>query len=205
MADNNKTTQAPFGDGQIWEFAGITLTLDNCNFNPNGDSGPMGYIRSQNQSTLARINQYTVFGSSPIRSPLFTEKFAFQWSLIMDQTEWATFEAIVRAQQFNIQTRQSVENIGVRVKDARKVLIEPEPRTRARMSADPIPGLGVPAGFEAFYPQFDVMLSVNENQVTWLMDKSPSETLLLVEVIGLELDIVPTSDDSDDEIIPPTP
>lgn len=202
MGDNNQLVRTPFGDGQILEGAGLTLTLDNCAFNPDGRLGAIGYTRTQSADTLASINTYTVFGSSPVKSPLFTEKFEFAWSLILDQDQWAILESMIRAQQFNVQTRQSAEALSIRLKDARKVLLEPDPRTRARMSSDPIPNLTIPVGFEAFYPQFNVLLSVDQAQVDWLMDKTATETLLRVEMTGKELDLVPSSEDSDDQIIP---
>lgn len=203
MGDNNQLVRTPYGDGQILEGAGLTLTLDNCAFNPDGNLGAIGYTRTQAIDTLATIQNYTVFGSSPIRSPLFTEKFEFAWSLILDQDQWAILESMIRAQQFNVQTRQSAESVSIRLKDARKALLEPSPRARARMSADPIPNLAVPVGFEAFYPQFNVLLSVGQRQIDWLMDKTATEALLLIEMTGQELDLVPASEDTDDQIIPP--
>lgn len=200
---NNKYVKPPFGDAQILRYNSLELTLNHCNFNPSGNLGPIGYQRWQSSPTVAKVNQYTVFGSSPIRSPLFTEKFAFEWDLILDQDQWYIMEAIIRAQQFNIQSRQDADVIPVELGDARKVLIEPSPRDRARISDVPQSVIdNTPAGFDPFYPKFDVLLSVAQDQIDWLMDETTDRTLVNFRMIALELDKIPTSEDEDLEIDP---
>ena len=177
----------PIGTTQTLSIGSLTLTLAAEDFD-GSQFGGLGYQRSKDvaqQMTAAE----SFYGASILTGPFFTARYQFAWGLQLLPAKMYPLIALWEEQQWRIKNQQA--DVAIRLRDQRLVLMERNPRTRAKVgtfSGTP------PAGFAFFWPQFDVILEAGSDLLEWY--SRPSDDLFKVKLAARELSLVGVAADA---------
>lgn len=180
----------PIGRGQVLEIDTLSLTLDSCDFDPDGSLGLTGYRCQRIQDHWLTV-KHSITGVPAITSRRHPARYEFEWNLLLTPEKFYLLEAIYNVQKQLVETFS--EFPGVRVYDERKVHLEytTPSRTRAKVgdvTNNPSPP---PTGFTYIYPIWDVVLSEFQIEAFIL-----PEDIYKVSLKGVELNAVPISEDT---------
>lgn len=160
---------------QELEINGIILTLNNCNFNPDGTT-LFGYRRFLVEDSLPQY-EYNIFGNASVKQSYNDNgKYRFQWSLYLESAELATLVIIGKEQNKDFSNSTGGAII---LRDSRLALAE---RTGSftrpvwSTSGIPEPTTALPASFEWYYPVFNIGIdgSILSNAEA-LLNRQPSD------------------------------
>lgn len=175
------------GSSQTLVIGSLSLTLGEDAFDADF-AGGLGYRRSIVETHQVGVGR-SFFGATIIDGPRFVSKYNFEWQLNLKQADLLMLLAICHTQQTAAKAQQPP---AVRLRDQRFALLEPTPRTRAKVGNT---GITPPAGFVVIWPQFDLLLTMPTDFSEWLLWSSPTEDLYKVKLLGVELDRVGTGAD----------
>lgn len=167
----------------------ILLELDERDYNCTSDD-PLGYDRYTVTDHQALMT-YGASGQPIIDGAWFDSKYQFRWSLTLSQAKAWTLKAIYDTQQFRLKNLRT--NYAVKLLDARLMLQECSPRTRAAITGSET-NYPFAVQRQVFsYPIFDILLRKPEDPGELLGNSFQQRQTGNIE--GLELDkVLVTSD-----------
>ena len=180
---------------QVLTIGGLTLSLEQCDFDADGNQGFIGFSQVKtdefNQDLTASI-----YGGYSIASNYGSQLYTFSWSLLLSTAKLMILRAMIEEQHERLAIQDPTPL--VRLINQRTVHIERSPRQRAEDSTPVIPSdisSLIPAGYVGFYAQHDLVFAnaIESSEVFYFGEDGLAVTK--VELIGQEVQIVPTSED----------
>ena len=167
----------------------LFLELDERDYNCSTDD-PLGYDRYTVTDHQALMT-YGASGTPVIDGAWFESKYQFRWNLTISQAKACMLKAIYDTQQLRLKNLRT--NYAVKLIDARLMLQECAPRTRAAVTGSET-NYPIAAQSQIFsYPIFDILLRKPEDSGELLGNSFQQRQTGVIE--GLELDKVLVSSD----------
>lgn len=176
----------PIGTTQTLSIGSLSLTLTAEDFD-GSQYGGLGYQRFKDVAQQMTAGE-SFYGASYFEGPFFAARYQFAWGLQLLPDKLYPLIALWEEQQHRIKAQQA--DTAIRLLDQRLVLMERNPRTRAKVGT--FTGTP-PTGFNFFWPQFDVILEVGSDLLEWY--SRPSEDLFKVKLAARELALVEVTED----------
>jgi hypothetical protein len=167
----------------------LLLELDENDYNCSTDD-PLGYDRYTVTDHQALMT-YGASGQPVVDGAWFESKYQFRWNLTLSQAKAATLKAIYDTQQIRLKALST--NYAVTLLDARLMLQECEPRTRAAITGAESNYPFAPQGQVYSYPIFDILLRKPDDAGELLGQSFQQRQTGVIE--ALELDKVLVSSD----------
>jgi hypothetical protein len=139
------------GTQQSLTLGTTSLVLQNCNFNPDDLEG-IGFSREYPDELQV---DYNLFGNAFVRSLAYDQKYAFEWSLFVNEVERTSLEILFQAQRRAMQSRAS--NYAITMVDSYLPMVEPLPASRpiANLATDVV----VPPSAVAYWGIFQLVFT----------------------------------------------
>lgn len=165
----------------------LVLYLENCDFNP--DSKLFGYSREINDSFLPNV-EYNIYGNSTLKQS-YSEmgKYTFELDLQLNSAKLALLSLMHRKQ---IQALSNSSNLSLITLNDERLAIAEQTGYFSRpvvLSANSLPNIQLPAGYEWYYPQFQIILqgdTINTAEALMLMNSNGDDWLYNLTVTAKE-------------------